>query len=155
MSKHEEAPKQEPTPEQLAAADEPVHVPKGQSRGKFLLILGLMIFTLVIYVVPAEFTQMFRSGDPSEESYFAWNHPRDGRQEVNARAFMLESQRMSNLLYFLGVISSDFQPYADALADARDSMLEEEQVGRTMILDRLAQDAGIEITNNELLKVIM
>jgi hypothetical protein len=155
MSKHEDAPHQEPTPEQLAAADEPVHVPKGQSRGKFLLILALMIFTLVIYVVPAEFTQMFRSGDPSEESYFAWNHPRDGRQEVNARAFMLESQRMSNLLYFLGVISSDFQPYADALADARDSMLEEEQVGRTIILDRLAQDAGVEITDNELRKVIM
>lgn len=155
MSKHEDAPHQEPTPEQLAAADEPVHVPKGQSRGKFLLILALMIFTLVIYVVPAEFTQMFRSGDPSEESYFAWNHPRDGRQEVNARAFMLESQSMSNLLYFLGVISSDFQPYADALADARDSMLEEEQVGRTIILDRLAQDAGVEITDNELRKVIM
>ena len=155
MSQHEADPKQEPTPEQLAAADEQVHVPKGQSRGKFLLILGLMIFTLVIYVVPAEFTQMFRAGDPTENSYFAWNHPTEGRQEVGGREFMLESQRTSNLLYFLGSISADFQPYADALQDARDSMLEEEQVARMMVLDRLARDAGIEITNTELKKVIM
>lgn len=140
MSKHQE-PEHTPTPEELAAGDEPVHVPKGQSRARFLIILGLMIFTLVIYVVPSEFTQFFRASDPGETSYVTWQHPTDGPQTMGGRDFVGEKRKLQNLLYAIG-------------ANRMNDFLEDEQVGRMLVLDRLALDAGIQITDNELRQTI-
>ena len=134
-------PESTPTPEELAAGDEPVHVPKGQSRTRFLIILGLMIFTLVIYVVPSEFTQIFRASDPGETSYVAWQHPTDGPQVMGGREFVGQKRKLQNLLYVIG-------------ANRMNDFLEDEQVGRMLVLDRLAYDAGIQITDSELRQTI-
>lgn len=140
MSTHHE-PEHNPTPEELAAGDEPVHVPKGQSRARFLIILGLMIFTLIIYVVPSEFTQFFRASDPGETSYVTWQHPTDGTQAMGGRQFMAEKRKLQNLMYAIG-------------SRGLNDFLDDEQVGRMLVLDRLALDAGIQITDNELRETI-
>lgn len=141
MSKHDESHELEPTPEELAAKDEQIHVPKGQSRLRFILVLGLMIFTLIIFVIPDQFQRAFQRGDPAKEAVFSWVHPTEGKLELTRLEFELEARRFGNFMRLVGT------------RDER-KLLEFEQVGRMLVLDRLASDAGIEIPDVELQNVL-
>ncbi len=139
-------PESQTTPDQQAPAhqdDEEVHVPRGQSRTRFMIILGLLVFSLIIYVVPAQFQSLFKPSDPSEGAYMVWNHPTLGRQEMSNRDFTFARRRFDN---FLRLVNSG--------KEGRLFLDKDEQIGRVLVLDRIALDAGIEVTDNELRKLI-
>lgn len=129
--------------EQAAKQEEEVHVPRGQSRARFLIILGLLIAMLVIYVVPQQFQSVFRPADQAEAAFMVWNHPQLGRQEMTSRDFVFARRRFDN---FFRLVNGG--------KDARLLMEKDDQFARILILDRLAQDAGIEVSTNEVKQVI-
>ncbi|MCC7012543.1 MAG: hypothetical protein IT454_08285 [Planctomycetes bacterium] len=150
MSNQDASHHEEPTPEELAAKDEQVHVPKGQSRTRFFMILGLMIFTLIIYVVPSQFQQLFQRGNPADKAFFVWKHPTDGAQELSVIDFQHERQRV---LQFVGVVENLWRAYGRSMR-IDSSFTENEQVARLIVLDRLARDAGVEISDKELIAAL-
>jgi hypothetical protein len=121
--------------------DEVVHVPKGKSRLQFLLVLGLMVFTLIIFTVG---DMLATSMGPSRgrQVFMTWKHPTLGTQKVEGGEFRN---------YKLGLDSFYRVAYGGRFRiDIRD-----EDVALEMIHDALAQEAGIAVTAAELRSAIL
>jgi hypothetical protein len=122
--------------------DEFVYVPRGKSKGTYIFILGLMVFTLIIFVVPGQFQALF---DPREDTgndvFMSWEHPRLGRQEVTGVEFSNERRRLNSFYYFFGV---------------RDERLTEyEAIASFLVTDALAKEAGVEVSRSDLTTAIL
>jgi hypothetical protein len=134
---HDEAPK---TPV-AAPADETIHVPRGKNRARYLLTIGLLVFILVIFVVSDLFQNAFRRSPVESGPYFVWEHPTLGRQEWSDVDFVREHRRFDNVLRILR-------------AQEIDAFLEDEQLARLLVLDRLAQEAGVEVSDDDLRRTL-
>ncbi len=124
---------------------ETIHVPRGKSRARYVMTIGLLVFILVIFVVSDLFQGMFarRGGSGPEGPFMEWNHPRLGTRSVGARDFVLERRRVEDFYRVLGV---DRRQLRDLTSD--------DNIARTLILDELAQEAGVEFTDSELRALI-
>jgi hypothetical protein len=143
MSKHKQtAPEREPrAPEERG--DELVHVPKGQSRLRFFLLVGLIVLLLIIFVVPSQFMALFAPSQPSEQAFLTWTHPRLGRQEVSYVDFLYERRRFED---FFRLVSPNL--------DVRD-VLTDEEIARLIVTDAVAYEAGVDVSRREIAKTIL
>ncbi len=121
--------------------EEVVHVPKGRSKLRFLLMLGLTLFVLVTFTVGDFIVSAFQGGRGSQE-YMTWVHPTDGRQSLDYPEFVQYKRRLDDFYRVQGVRAG-----RDQTSD--------EYVAHLVISDRLARDAGVEITDGELSRVIL
>lgn len=124
-----------------AEFDDVVHVPKGQSKVRFFVLLGLTILVLLIFTVGSELQQSFQSRGSGGNDAVTWNDPTHGPQHVSALTFR---QEMIALQDFYRVQGVNTRGVADA--DATAAML---------VNDRLAEDSGIEVTEEELKNAIL
>ena len=128
-------PKPASAPAKPSPDDDVIVVPKGQSKMRFFFILGLMIFTLIIFTIGDQFTQAFGTRTaPAERPAMAWDHPSKGRLEVDVGDWFTFKRALDNF-YWVQNRRSDFT---------------DDFVARMMVLDELALDAGIEISPDEL-----
>jgi hypothetical protein len=118
------------------ADDEVVHVPKGRSRKQFLLYIGLSIFTLIIYVVPQQFQAILKPKRERDAAYVSWNHPRLGPQSVSEQDFMMARRKLQDFFRVAGMSPND--------------LLDDEGLARLLVIDSLAIDSGVEVSDREL-----
>lgn len=144
MSKNEPQESQPATPE-VEQEVETIHVPRGQSRARYLFTIGLLIFILIIFVVSDLFQSVVsRQRTSSDEPFMEWNHPRLGQRSIGYRDFVMERKLFEDFYAVLGV-------------DRRQSreLTNDEAIARTLILDELAIEAGVEYTDDELRSTIL
>lgn len=119
---------------------ETIHVPRGKSRARYVLTIFLLIFILVIFVVSDLFQGAFsRTGGGGDSAFVEWNHPRLGLRSIGYRDFVMERRRVEDFYRVLGV---DRRQLRDLTSD--------ENIARTLLLDELAVEAGVEFTDSEL-----
>ncbi len=128
--------------------DDLIIVPKGRSKTQFFLTLGLLIFVLLIFTVGGSFqTSMggLFGGEETNPVYVAWTDPlTQQRHEVHYDEFQ---RRFTGLdtLHGMGA----FQP-RHAPEGKRRPRVSPEDVGLMLVLDQLAEGAGIEVGQREL-----
>ena len=142
MSKPAKKPPERPAPGvQGPPEDEIVHIPKGQSRLRFIVVLGLMLFVLVIFTVGDQLVGTF-GRRKTTEVYMTWTHPKAGVQRYGPSDFL--EVRLSLDRFFVVTTGR-------GLGRGRDS---EEEIAYHMITDRMAQEAGIEVSDAEISRAI-
>lgn len=123
---------------------ETIHVPRGKSRARYVMTIILLIFILVIFVVSDLFQSAFTRGGADEGGPFMqWNHPVHGERSVGYRDFVMERRRTEDFYRVLGVDRRQLR-----------ELTNDENLARTMILDELALEAGVEFTDKELRTLI-
>ena len=65
--------------------DDFVYVPRGKSRGFYIFILVLMVFTLIIFVVPDQFQALFSPRQQTLEEFLVWEHRPTGARSSPPR----------------------------------------------------------------------
>jgi len=115
--------------------DDLVVVPKGRSKLVFFFTLGIMLFVLFIFTVGDDVTRTL-SGQQQQgsETFMSWNSPTRGIQELSSMDFMLEKRK---------------------LAPLRGNDVQDDDVAYWIVLDALAQEAGIAVTDQELTDFIL
>ncbi|MDP6538380.1 MAG: hypothetical protein QF903_09040 [Planctomycetota bacterium] len=127
--------------------DDAVIVPKGQSRLRFYLSFALVIFLLIIFVVPSALMGSLGAGnDQVGETYARWTGPDGTAAEFTYADFVghkraLRILETSRILPFLGFGQMD--PGLD------------EDVARFLILEQVAADQGIRVTDASLASFIL
>ena len=136
--------------EKASHEDDLVVVPVGQNRVQFFFILGLMIFVLVIFTVGPFFQQVVGgvfSGSGAERSHFSWVHPETGEKyEVDFNEFRQRYQGLRSLSYLNLYVPEAMRDGTEA----RSRDVSDEEVAMYMILDRLAEDAGVAVTTTDM-----
>lgn len=118
---------------------ETIHVPRGKSRARYVFTIVLLIFILVIFVVSDLFQGAFSRSGGGDQAFVEWNHPRLGQRSIGGRDFVLERRRVEDFYRVLGVDRRQLR-----------ELTNDESIARTLILDELAVEAGVEFTDNEL-----
>ncbi len=130
---------------EVAHDDDLIVVPKGTSRLKFILILALTIFVLLIFtvgdVVQSGMGGIFGGGGRNP-TYMSWTHPDTGEKlEVDSITFQKRMQTL-NAMSSIGA----YRPINFRDQRARVSS---NDAAMFFILDKLAEDAGIEVSDTE------
>lgn len=120
--------------------DDVLHVPKGVSRGTYLFLVFMIIFLMVIWLVPGSLLGIASGSKNPELVRFelpsgrkiAWR----GTDLFFARAAVMDAFSVDFFLPIqLGIDASKPEPL---------------EVTRLLVLDQIAQDAGIEVTDADL-----
>jgi hypothetical protein len=119
--------------------DELVHVPKGASRLRFVILLSLTLFVLVIFTVGDQIRGTF-SRRPTSEDYLSWVHPARGQQSMSGPKFMEAKRALANF-YFVA-------------QGGRSREGADDEVAYQLITERIAQEAGVEVPDVELRRAI-
>ena len=125
--------------------DDLVIVPKGQSKMRFYLSFGLIIFILIIFVVPSAFQgSLGRSEDNSAVTYASWTTPGGESVKLTYQDFVAEKRALRSLerlLPFLGMGQIDSQ--------------KDEDTARFLIMEAVAQESGVRVSDRELARTIL
>jgi hypothetical protein len=121
----------EPTEHDFRQAEELLKVPKGRSPLTYAFLIFLLIFLLVVFLAWDAFTAM-GSNQGTNEVVMRWNHPTAGPVEVRRTEFLLAGRGLG---------------FATGSRD-----VEEDQVARFLVTDRLARDSGVEVGSAELVE---
>jgi hypothetical protein len=122
--------------------DEVVHVPKGKSKVRFLLTLGLMLFVLVIFTVGDQLMTTVGGGRSRAGTYLTWEHPTQGPQAVSFVDYTEARRALDDFFRAQGQRPSREQ-------------LEDDNLTYLLITDRLARDAGMAVARKELAKMLL
>ena len=122
--------------------DDVIVVPKGSSRSRFLLTALLAVLVLTTFTVSGEVVDVLTGRDRASSAYMSWKRPDGKVEEVKQRDFVLVKQRMSKTM---GLISG-----GRTTPDKDDG-----DTARHILTDRLAEEAGIAVTDQELSKIIL
>jgi hypothetical protein len=123
------------------APEEVVHVPRWISRWRFVLVLGLMVFVLIIFVVPQQFMDLFRPRAEAPGPHMVWNDPVRGQVEYSPAQWREEMRKLGGFWTAQGL-------------DAREA-LTDSNVAYLIVADALAQNAGVAVTDQELARAIL
>ncbi|NOT31333.1 MAG: hypothetical protein HOP15_12880 [Planctomycetes bacterium] len=120
--------------------DDTLHVPKGVSRGTFLFLIGLIIFLMVIWLVPGA---MFGIAGGSQNPVVARFHLPGGEPvEWKAVDLLVAQRSVQDALEVDGFLGYQLG------IDTRQK--EKRDVTRVLVLDRIAESAGVEVTDADL-----
>lgn len=136
-------PPEEPTTQQPHGDDEFVYVPKGKSKGAYILTLVVMIFILVFFTVGDQLVSSAGGSSRGTDTYLSWTHPTKGTQNMSAIEFQRELQALDDFFRVQG------------RRGARSEDLADRNVAGLIITDALAREAGIEVTDRELAATIL
>lgn len=122
--------------------DDVIVVPKGSSRSRFIMTALLAVLILTTFTVSGEVVDVLTGRNRASGAYMSWKRP-DGTVEVmKQQDFVLEKQSMTKTMGLLsgGRSQSDHDDVATA---------------QHILADRLAQDAGVAVTNEEMSRIIL
>lgn len=126
--------------------EELVHVPKGQSKFQFYLMVIVILVILVAFSITPAMMSSF-SPDRGDETFVSWEVP--GREPVamDSMTFRTEKRNLNTLQQVLG----QPMPLAIGFFDAKS----DELVARFMILEELALQAGMRVSDDEVREQIL
>jgi hypothetical protein len=120
--------------------DDVLHVPKGVSRGTFIFLVALIIFLMVIWLVP---NAMFGiAGGPQNQNPVVVRFELPSGEEVEWKYTDLVAQQRG----LQDALSADFL-VGYSLGGGK---LEKDDLTRLLVLDRIAVDSGVEVTDADL-----
>ncbi|MEM9800508.1 MAG: hypothetical protein AAGA20_09280 [Planctomycetota bacterium] len=133
--------------------DDLIVVPKGQSRLRYIATIGLVLFLLVIFVVADTFqSSLTGGGGASDPVYLTWEDPVDGQpNQVNQSEFVATNKLLS-MMTQLRAYYPDSLLYGER--DPRQRLRQdpqEEDVASFLVFEDMADDAGVEIGQEELI----
>ncbi|TAJ23720.1 MAG: peptidyl-prolyl cis-trans isomerase [Planctomycetota bacterium] len=140
MSKpHAQQPEDPHVETELEGADEIVHVPKGRSPWAWILLVGLSLIMLVTFSVTPSM-QGACAGGRRQDSLLRWQRPGHGEQQLNAAEYITLKQLYDEF----------FTPRNGARSNTSDR-----DVVGFYLQDKLAEDAGVAITDGELAEILL
>jgi len=136
------APKAPPKDDEKHLIDDDVlHVPRGVSRGTFIFLVGLLIFLMVIWLVPGAMLGI--AGGSAGNPVVARIDLPSGRQvEWRGSDMMVKQRSMMDALSIDWVLGSMLG--LDPNKPAPEELL------RIIVLDEIARDAGVMVTDDDL-----
>jgi hypothetical protein len=117
--------------------EETIHVPEGKSRFQFIFLIGLLIFLLIIFIIPGAFQNVFSPNEGNSLPVVSWETPA-GPMEWNSTEFMMEKRAEAAYLSIYGMRGTP----------------SEEAVATTLMLDTLAQEAGVVVPDKQVVEII-
>jgi hypothetical protein len=118
--------------------DDAIVVPKGTSKLRFLLILGLTIIILIVFTVGDQLTSSV-GRSPTNTQVVSWDGPLVGKQVFSAGEFMDAKRREDDFRRPFGQRRTDF---------------DDETLAAELLVDELAQRSGIAVSDAELATAI-
>ncbi|HIF40322.1 MAG TPA: hypothetical protein EYQ74_04405 [Planctomycetes bacterium] len=133
--------------------DDLIIVPKGRSKWQFYGTIGLLLFVLLIFTVGGSFQSSMGGiigGEETNPIHLSWTDPTTQvRHEVRYDVFMRRFKDLGTL-HSIGA----FQPRHVPEGKRRPSVSQED-VGLIMVLDQMATDAGIAVTDAEFVQFLL
>ena len=124
----------------VEAHEEYLKVPRNTSKIRFVLMIGLVVFLLIIFVIPSA---LFGVSNPDQEPVFLqWNDPVAGTIEVDSAEFVLFKRQVDTALRV--------HPFLAFFMDVNPQSFSDEDAARILVLDRMAREAGIRISDADL-----
>lgn len=123
----------EPTAKDFQDAEELLKVPRGRSKATYALLIFLLIFLTAVFVVLDYLPN--RGGAGRSVVEMSWERPGVGKVEYMTRDWWREKRTLGLTIDFMRSGGSN---------------LEDADVASFLIMDTLAQDAGLRVTDNEL-----
>ncbi len=124
--------------------DEILHAPKQTNKLRFALMIVLVVILLIIFLIPGEITACAGSGGRQENATIVtWEHPTHGRIALSSVEYYTQKRALDAALgidYVLKVFTFGIG----------DQTLSDQDAMRLIILERLARDAGVQVTNTDL-----
>lgn len=136
--RHAEHPPQAPEVLAHAREDELVHVPKGQSKLRFYLMLGLFIFVGITFVVPGAFMSTATGPTDKDVRYASWTRPDKSVVELMASDFFAEKRALRWI-----------QPIAAAFGLSPFDPGEDFDTVRFLVMEDTARQAGMRISEQD------
>ena len=130
----------------LDLPDELIHAPKETSKLRFALMIALVIFLLVIFVVPTAFqSALSGGGGPADKTYFSWDPPGGSRIEHKESEFYVTKRALASAVEVDALLRGP-------LAMGSERTITDEQTARFLVLDHLAEEAGVHVTDTDLVE---
>jgi len=126
--------------------DELVHVPKGQSRVGFILMVIVILAILVAFSITPAMMWTF-SGNNSGATFVSWQVPGGDTVRMDSDTFRAEKLKLNALQEVLRV----GPPLPTGQFDAKS----DEQVAKFMIIEQLAEQSGMRTSDEELRELIV
>ena len=125
----------------MISADEYIQAPRQTSKLRFALLVGLVVVLLVIFIVPGAILGIAGDGD-NDPIILLWQRPESGEVQYRYREFKLEQQAFDFAFEIDWVLKGQLE-----ILGRRPT---EEQIARLLVLEQLALDAGVRITQDDL-----
>ena len=128
-----------------AIPDDLIHAPKETSRLKFVLMILLVIFLLIIFMMDQNSLQNIGRRATADDVVATWVRPGHGEEEILAselQAFHRAAADTARVDPFLGI----------AQGQSLSRQPTQEDAIRLMLLDKVAFDSGIRVTDADLAK---
>lgn len=120
--------------------EDALHVPKGVSRKTFIFLVGLMIFLMVIWLVPGSILGIASGNKNPVRASFTL--PGGEKVEWRASDLLTAHRAYKDAL--------EFDVYLGFMLGVQMANTETSQLTRLMVVDRIAKEAGIEISDADL-----
>lgn len=117
-------------------------VPTGIPRWQFVTLVALMIIMLIIFIIPGSSFPGMGGGGSQNPVAVSWERPGHGKVEWREFELLTSMRQISNALRIDRLLG--FQAGIDVDRPEREDFV------RVMVLDQLAADAGIRITDKDL-----
>ena len=140
---------QNPTPPAADHHDDLVVVPKEQSKLMYYFILALMLFVLIIFTIGDTFQNAMTGGggSPDGEVYVTWVDPLTGDEHSMQEKGFMERKQSIQLLMEIGL-------WSPADPEATRGSAEDEDVLLYQVLDQLAADSGMVVSDQEYINTL-
>jgi hypothetical protein len=109
---------------------------------RFILTLVLIIFLLLVFTIPSALIGGASGGGGAEESYVSWTTPGGEEVQVSSGDFFAQMRTFHNALRI--------SPFAAIPLGIFDREPNERQLARLLVLERMANEAGIVVSRREL-----
>lgn len=126
--------------------DELVHVPKGQSRLGFILMVIVILAILVAFSITPAMMSTFSTGNRGE-TFVSWHVPGRAPQRMDSDTFRAEKLKLNAMQEVLRITP----PLPTGAFDAKS----DEQVAKFMIVEELAQQSGMRVSDEEIRDLIV
>lgn len=126
---------QEPSAQDFLEAEELLKTPKGKNPLVYAFLIFLLIFLLIVFILPPD---MFSGGGGRQDpEALSWNHPTQGKQVLRQSELMREANAYAQIF---------------EVATGRRPELDLEQIASFVVLDALAVEHGVTVSDTELAK---
>ena len=129
-------------PEGGLLGEDVIHVPRGVSRVQYIFLIGLMVFLLIVFLVPGAFLGSFGVGDGRDADYVRIDLS-TGSRTYTASEFFGQRNELApsfNIFPIHGILLGHEDP--EGISD--------EEMARFLVVEALAAEAGILITDQDL-----
>ena len=121
--------------------DDVIVVPKGSNRTRFFLTTILVVMVLGTFTVSREVVDVLTGSGKAKNAYMKWTRPDGTVETMKQMDFLLVRQNLSRV--------------ESILSGGRSSKEKNDaQVARHIILDELAQEAGVDVPDSELRDIL-